>query len=386
MVYSRNSLAMTMLSSTEPPPGQPPGPGLPALLPPAAGMMAGMVAHPAVPTIRPVTLRQLLSEVARRGRDPRPLCDGLGFGPDDLEQDGFFVSGRQATQLIRRALPVLGDPALGLEMGAGVNIVSWGLVTLGLMACASSRQLLDFAIEHQHHAGCLPSLHGEETGQAFRLVARAPVADRDVAIFLVDKALASLTQLGRQVVGTHFNPNRVDLVRERPSYGAVYERVFRCPVRFGSAENRIYFPVEPYAVRSADAVVLRQVRHELARAATPSGVCVMQACVVQAIRRDLAAPPPLNAIAASLHISERTLRRRLAERGSSYAELLCQERRARALALVAHSTRSVQQIALECGFSDARTLQRAFKRWTGYSPMAFRDQARLRPLETDPAA
>ncbi|CAM3572816.1 HTH araC/xylS-type domain-containing protein [Bordetella sputigena] len=372
-----------MLSSTEPRPGPPQAgaPGVPAPLPPSSGVTA----NPAVANIRPITLRQLLNEVARRGRDPRPLCDGLGFSPDDLNQDGFFVSGRQATQLIRRALPVLGDPVLGLEMGAGVNIVSWGLIALGLMACASSRQLLDFIIEHQHHAGCLPSLHGEETSQAFRLVARAPFAERDVAIFLIDKVLASLTQLGRQVVGAHFNPSRVDLVMERPPYGAAYERVFRCPVRFGSPENRIYFPVEPYAVRSADPVVLRQVRRELARAEAPATVCAMQACVVQAIRRDLAAPPALSAIAESLHISERTLRRRLAERGSSYADLLCQERRSRALSLVAHSTRSIQQIALECGFSDARTLQRAFKRWTGLSPMAFRVQARPSPQDLDAA-
>jgi AraC-like DNA-binding protein len=344
------------------------------------------MANPATADIRPVTLRQLLTEVVRRGRDPRPLCDGLGFSPDDLNQEGFFVSTRQVAQLVRRTLSLLDNPVLGLEMGAGVNIVSWGLVTLGFMACGSSRQLLDFAIEYQRHAGCLPRLHGEESGQAFRLVARAPFAERDVAIFLVDKALASLAQLGRQVVGPHFNPSRVDLVMERPPYGSAYESVFRCPVRFGSPENRIYFPIEPYAVRTADAVVLRQVKRDLAHAGVPEPVPAMQICVVQAIRRDLANPPPLSAIASSLHISERTLRRRLVDAGSSYAGLLCEERRARALSLVLHTSRSVQQIALECGFSDGRTLQRAFKRWTGQSPMAFRGQSRLRPGVRDAAA
>lgn len=349
---------------------------------PSGGTAAGMMAESAHADIPPVALRQLLAEVARRGRDPGALCEGLGFSPADLNQDGFYVSGQQAELLIRRALPLLNNPVLGLELGTAVNIVSWGLVTLGFMACGSSRQLLDFAIEHQRHAGCLIRLHGEETAQAFRLVARAPSVDRHVAAFLVDKALASLARLGRQVVGSHFNPSRVDLVMERPAYGAAYETVFRCPVRFGSPENRIHFPVEAYAVRTADAVVLGQVRRDLARVETPVRVPFMQACVVQAIRRDLAAPPPLQTIADSLHISERTLRRRLAETGNSYVDLLCEERRARALSLVAHSSRTVQQIAQECGFSDARTLQRAFKRWTGHSPTAFRGQARAKPRAT----
>jgi AraC-like DNA-binding protein len=195
-----------------------------------------------------------------------------------------------------------------------------------------------------------------------------------------------LAQLGRQVVGPHFNPSRVDLVMDRPSYGAAYESVFRCPVRFGSSENRIYFPIEPYAVRTADAVVLRQVKRDLARAGIPEPVPAMQVCVMQAIRRDLAHPPPLSVIATSLHISERTLRRRLADAGSSYAILLGAERKARAVSLVSHTSRTVQQIALECGFSDGRTLQRAFKRWTGQSPMAFRGQSRMRQRAQGAAA
>ncbi|ANN65670.1 AraC family transcriptional regulator [Bordetella bronchialis] len=358
---------MMMLSSTESPAATPCMPS------PRRGLSGAAAAN-----IRPVTLRQLLVEVLRRGKDPRPLCEGLGFSPDDLQQDGFFVSGLQAVQLIRRTLPLMGNPVLGLEMGAGVNIVSWGLVTLGFMACDSSRQMLDFAIEHQRHAGCLPTLHGEATAQAFRLVARAPFAEHEVATFLVDKALASMAQLGRQVVGPHFNPSRVDLVMERPAYGAAYENVFRCPVRFGSTENRIYFPIEPYAVRTADAVVLGQVSRVLSSAAEPRADSATRVCVVQAIRRDLAHPPPLCAIAASLHVSERTLRRRLADSGDSYADLLCAERRTRALSLVAHSSRTLQQIARECGFSDVRSLQRAFKRWTGVSPTAFRGQAGTR--------
>lgn len=328
-------------------------------------------------TIQPVTLRHLLAEVARGGHDANALCEGLGFTPSDLASSDFLLSIPQCTRVIRRALRLLRRPALGLELGASVNMVSWGLLSLGFMASATSRQLLEFAIAHHHDGGRLILLGGEERDQSFCLVAKAHFHDRDVASFIVDKTFAAMVQICRQVVGNLFNPRQVELVMERPPYGVAYENVFRCPVRFGCAENRVYFPLEPYVIRTADAVVLKQAARWLAPAgpeSTPASD--LEASVIQSIRRDLAHPPPLGAIAASLHTSERTLRRRLTERGQSYADLLSEERKSRALSLITHSSRSVQQIAVECGFADARTLQRAIKRWTGYSPTAFRKQTR----------
>ena len=325
----------------------------------------------------PITLRHILRECARAGLDTAALCQGLGFVPDDLESVGFRVSHAQCAQLIRRVLMRLRSPALGLQFGASVNMVSWGLACLGFMASASSRELLEFAIAFQRAAGRLPVLRGEERGQHFCLVGQAHFHDKDVAAFLVDETFTALVQICRQVVGPHFNPRQVDLVIERPVHGAVYEDVFRCPVRFGQVENRVYFPAEPYAVRTADARVMREVRRQLAPATEEdAAMSELQAAVVLAIRRNLAGPPPLAELAASLHTSERTLRRRLAALGQSYASLQAEQRRARALSLITHSSRSVQEIALECGFADARTLQRAVKRWTGCSPTEYRRRSR----------
>jgi AraC-like DNA-binding protein len=333
-----------------------------------------------IASIVPVTLRHVLREAARQGLDTADLCQGLGFSAPDLESEGFGVSSAQCVWVIRRVLHQLQRPTLGLQLGAAVNVVSWGPVSLGYMASATSRELLDFAIVFQHAAGRLPTLRGETLNESFRLIAQAHFHDRDVAAFLVDETFAALVQICRQVVGPHFNPQQVDLVIERPVHGAVYEDVFRCPVRFGRAENRVYFPAEPYAVRTADRLALQQV----ARWLTPEGEArpepsELESAVIQAIRRDLAHPMPLSDIAASLNISERTLRRRLVGLGYSYAALLNEERKSRALSLITHSTRTIHEIALECGFADGRTLQRAIKRWTGYSPTGFRQQSRPGP-------
>ncbi|MFC4278787.1 AraC family transcriptional regulator [Achromobacter aloeverae] len=323
--------------------------------------------------VPPVALRQLMTEASRGGQDPALLCEGAGFRPDDLLTPDYRVSRAQYAHVIRRALRELGRPALGLELGAGVNPVSLGLVALGFMSCRHSRELLDFAIEHQHECGGLLSVHGEELAQTWSLEGRSHFGDRRIDGFVVDHCFAALVQICRQVVSDLFNPRMVELASERPPYGALYESVFRCPVRFGQPLNRLHFPREPHAIRSADAVTLALVRRDLAgRASRPAAPSALHAVVAQAIRRDLAYPTPLRDIAASLHTSERTLRRRLEAQGLTYAGLLEEERRARALTLLTQSSRNVQQIAAACGYTNARTLQRAVQRWTGHSPTGLR--------------
>jgi AraC-like DNA-binding protein len=79
-------------------------------------------------------------------------------------------------------------------------------------------------------------------------------------------------------------------------------------------------------------------------------------------------------LARALHLSERTLRRRLALEGTSYQALLDEVRRALALTLVLRSDLSFAQMAEQLGFADASTYYRAFKRWTGTTPREYQKQ------------
>jgi AraC-like DNA-binding protein len=76
----------------------------------------------------------------------------------------------------------------------------------------------------------------------------------------------------------------------------------------------------------------------------------------------------LAAVARLMHVSERTLKRRLADRRESYSGLLDEHRHAQALALLAEGAQSIEQIADRLGYSDAANFTRAFRRWTGGPP------------------
>jgi AraC-like DNA-binding protein len=86
----------------------------------------------------------------------------------------------------------------------------------------------------------------------------------------------------------------------------------------------------------------------------------------------------LGALARSMHMSERTLRRRLSERGTSYQELLDDLRSTQARKLVSHGAEAVEQIAQRLGFADTSSFFHAFKRWTGQTPAQFRRTVRAR--------
>jgi AraC-like DNA-binding protein len=82
--------------------------------------------------------------------------------------------------------------------------------------------------------------------------------------------------------------------------------------------------------------------------------------------------PTLQQVAERLHMTTPTLHRRLREEDSSFQQLKDQARRDAATQLILSGSYSGQQLAELTGFSDASTFHRAFKKWTGLTPQAFR--------------
>ena len=89
--------------------------------------------------------------------------------------------------------------------------------------------------------------------------------------------------------------------------------------------------------------------------------------------------PGTRAVAERLHISERTLRRRLHEEGTTFKALLDDIRRQLAIQYLEQPELGIAEIAFMLGFSQTPAFSRAFKRWTGVAPIEQRKQSRLRP-------
>ena len=82
--------------------------------------------------------------------------------------------------------------------------------------------------------------------------------------------------------------------------------------------------------------------------------------------------PPQTQVAQRLHVSTRTLQRRLQEQGTRFSEVLDQVRHELALSYLAQPHYTVNEVAFLLGFADNSNFTRAFKRWTGQSPSQHR--------------
>jgi len=317
----------------------------------------------------PVVVRRLVSEMVKRGIDTSSLCRGLGFQIGDLERPELRISYEQVSTVIRRALPLLGDPQIALNLGAKVNLVSWGFCFVGLMASSKSRAVLEFAIDFLPSTGRFLCIHGQDDGRQFSVVADPRFDDPDVYAFLVDATFASLMQVCHQVVGKTYGPISVEFTVARPTNAALYEQVFCCPVRFECETNQMNFSLSSVPVASADSLVAKRSREFLALHQGGVGaVSELEALVVRAIRSNLRSIPALRDIAASIHLTERTLRRRLTQAGLAFATILDHERMRRALQLIRDGRLPLATVAKEAGYADTRSLSRATLRWTGQTP------------------
>ncbi|HST36842.1 MAG TPA: helix-turn-helix domain-containing protein [Allosphingosinicella sp.] len=85
-------------------------------------------------------------------------------------------------------------------------------------------------------------------------------------------------------------------------------------------------------------------------------------------------PPGIDIVARALGCSRQTLYRRLKAEGVTFASVLDDLRRRRALKLIRDPMLQVRTVGYDLGFSDPAAFSRAFKRWTGLSPRAFRER------------
>jgi AraC-like DNA-binding protein len=164
------------------------------------------------------------------------------------------------------------------------------------------------------------------------------------------------------------------LRRARPEDTSGYEAAFALQVAFGQPADVCVFTSESLRtpVPGADAVVRSMLRPYAERRLAHQHVPWATA-VTDLLREESQAD--LTAIARALAVSPRTLQARLTREGTSFAALTDDFRRERALTLLSQPGLAITTIATRLGFATPSALTRAFRRWTGMSPSAYRREA-----------
>jgi AraC-like DNA-binding protein len=204
-----------------------------------------------------------------------------------------------------------------------------------------------------------------------------PLIDRLVEYCVVLDLTSSVRNL-EDVVGSGQPPLGVTLPYPEPADWAEVEGGLNFPVEFGAVEASIAYPA------ALDGTPLPEANPLLFKmyTAIADKLSLMLAEEVTLEERVLrwlwAYTPPLNRgeIAELLAMSERNLTRQLSAEGTSFSELLARVQSERAGNLLRNSGLSVSEIGYRLGYAEPAAFTRAFTRWTGQSPLRWR-QAHL---------
>lgn len=188
-----------------------------------------------------------------------------------------------------------------------------------------------------------------------------------------------LIQLCLSVTENRFRPLRVRLSCSRRAPQAEYERVFGCPVEFEFEESEIWFDPAVLAMRSPhwdpDLLELHEELASKRLASLKRADLIEQIRVIFSQRLELENFELVD-VARALGMPPRRLRFELTRAGTSFSDLLASFRYALARRLLAKTEEPIENIVYLTGFSEPSTFYRAFKRWSGTTPVQYREQHR----------
>lgn len=193
-----------------------------------------------------------------------------------------------------------------------------------------------------------------------------------------EAALGTFVSLWRDANGADFTPVRVQFMHQPVGSRAPLEAHFRCPVTHGADLDAIVIRRADLdrSNRVGDKHIWAFLRQHLEESLALTEEDRIDREVVMHVAETLSdGVPRLEKVACHLGIGSRTLQRRLSDLGHSYQSLVDEARREVALRLVAEGRQSLIEVAFLTGFAEQSSFTRAFKRWSGKTPRAYREES-----------
>ena len=312
------------------------------------------------------------------GHDSEALFRRAGLDPAKLKDADARFPVEGMCRLWRLSVQVTGDPYFGLKAARFWHPTTMNALGYSWMASDSLRDALTRMTRYGRLVTTVAEMTLEEFDDHFAFRIHSLISRSKVPNEAVDAGLATFVNMCRISYGDDFHPLRV--VTQRPGFDdpTPYVEYFSAPVEFSAPDNILYFSKDsleahlptanPRLARINDRVVTQYL------AQFDKGSMTMR---VRAKLIDLlsAGNVTQQEVADSLHMSLRTLQRKLSEENTSYKDLLDETRRELANQYLRQATLSVSEVTYLLGFSEPSNFSRAFKRWTGRTPSEFRAAA-----------
>ena len=323
----------------------------------------------ALPGHVPATYARLLDEYLQA--QPVAAWEPVGADIDALPMARW-------KQRLEQAADALGDPLLGLKLGQSIRPAHFGVLGYLFHACGTLGGALSRLERYQRLVYDMNPMRVQAEQRRIALIWSTEFGRPGP---LVDAcAITALITLAKAMTGRRDGPTEVHFVNPAPpeAHKAAYTDALCARVLFDADDTRVIF--------AADWMQQTLVHPDPALAALleqQADALLEQLPEKEGLARELTrvlaralpqGPPDQERIAAALGLSVRTLHRRLESSGFQYRQLLAQTRRELAERHLADPRIQLSEVAQLCGYSEQSAFSRAYKQWTGRSPLASRQR------------
>jgi AraC-like DNA-binding protein len=299
---------------------------------------------------------------------------GTGIDGASLSDPYAEITAHQELRVIENLVDALDDPeGVGLEAGIRYRLTTYGIWSYALLSSRTVRDAHSVAMQFVDLTYALTVISAVE-GPHELLVSyddlHDPMPER-VRCFVLERDIAAGLTIWREGLAQPISPMRLSLKLPEPRDARRFEDVFGVVPEFEAERSVVTMDARlldlplPQASELTAKMSLAQCAEILDRRRARRGVSGQ---VRDELLRDPRRIPTQEELARRLHVSVRTLRRQLAEDGTTFRALLEDTRQGLAEELLGTDRLTIEQVADRVGYAEASSFIHAFTRWNGMAP------------------
>ncbi len=322
-------------------------------------------------------VKGIVEMLAGEGLDVHALLDAAAIDAQALNAPDSRIPTEKISRLWELSAERSGNPAIGLAQHQVARPASFDVVGYTMMSCANLRAALERLKRFMLILSDALTMHLDDEHRGYRMSFELFGGGRPVPRQRVEFIVVTVIGFLRWISGREVHPAAIDLPYPPPADPAPYRMAFRCPVSFGSSRSSVLFAHADMTMSLPTSNPMLADLHErfagdyLQRFDHAQTSYRAREVIIRLLPDG---EPRRDQVANELHMSERTLQRRLEEESTSFRQLLDSTRRELAEQYLGRLHLSLAQAAYLLGFADQRSFFRACKRWFEVSPGQYRKQ------------
>ncbi|MEO4203300.1 AraC family transcriptional regulator ligand-binding domain-containing protein [Acinetobacter pittii] len=301
-----------------------------------------------------------------------------------LDQLDARITPMQWSKLAWESLILSKDSGLGYEYGIKLRLTAHGPMGYALMSSPNLRQAIEVSTQffNMRLKDYRIALLENNEFSIIEIKETHPVVSNQLAQaetlrrFFYECLMIGVIQAGQFLREHDFSDIELSVDWSEPSYHKAYQHQLPT-IHFNQPTNQIRYKKQllDLPIKMADPIAFKQALAECEAEQLRFSEQIKDICLTVKAELNLnpqVGYPTFDEIANRLNMSSRTLRRHLSQVGSSYLHLLEEVQQKEAENLLLNSDMEIQEIALYLGYIQPTNFTRAFKKWTGQTPITFR--------------